>query len=111
MSSFGSRVCAAMLAAGLTVEAVAKKLKVTPQVVRRWRRDTEMHLSGAHLVELARLLNVRTHWLGTGEGPLERFNASQYTEPEMISAFRGLGPEEKRLLRDIVGVIMKYRQG
>lgn len=100
-----------MLAAGMSVEAVAKKLEVTPQVVRRWRRDKEMHLSGAHLVELARVLNVRTHWLGTGEGPVERFNASQYSEAEMLIAFRGLGPEERRLLRDIVGVIMKFREG
>ncbi len=111
LPTFGSRVKASMLTAGLSVELVAEKLEVTPQVVRRWRRDREMHLSAKHLIELALILNVRAHWLGTGEGPPQRFNSSSYTESEMLDAFRALGPDERRLLRDVVGVIMKYREG
>jgi hypothetical protein len=100
-----------MLAAGLDAISVAKKLPATPQAVRRWMKDKEPHMSAVHLIEVCRLLNVRAHWLATGEGSPSRFNATEYTEAEMLESFRALGPEERRLMRDIVGVILKYREG
>lgn len=67
-------------------------------------------MSAKNLIRLAVLLNVRAHWLATGEGPPSRFNATAYSETDMLNAFRALGPEERRLLRDVVSVILKYRE-
>ena len=106
---FATRLKAAMLAAGLDTKSVAKKLEVTPQVVRRWLRQKEPQMSAKNLVRLGVVLNVRAHWLATGEGPASRFNSSSYTEAEMIEAFHALSPAERRLLRDIVGIILKHR--
>lgn len=107
---FAGRLKAAMLAAALDTKSVADKLEVTPQVVRRWLRDKEPHMSAKHLVSLAAVLNVRAHWLATGEGPASRFNSSAYTEAEMVEAFRALSPSERKLLRDVVGIILKHRE-
>lgn len=110
VSNFGARVSALMMAAGLSNPAVAKKLGVTQQVVRRWRKDKEAHISGVHLVTLSRLLNVRCDWLATGEGPPSRFNAMEYTQSEMLQAFQALSALDRKLMRDLMGVILKYRE-
>lgn len=99
-----------MLAAGLDTKSVAAKLPATPQVVGRWLKDKEPHMSAKNLVRLAVLLNVRAHWLATGEGPAQRFNASEYTESDLLETLRALAPQDRRLMRDLMGVILKYRE-
>lgn len=108
---FAGRIKASMLAAGLDTQSVAEKVGVTPQVVRRWLKDKSPHMSAAHLIKLAVVLNVRAHWLAEGEGPVSRTNSAQYSREDMLAAFDALTPEERRMLRDIVGVILRNREG
>ena len=108
MHRFGKRLRVSMITAGVSLDSLAKQLGVSPQIVRKWIRDTEPHLSAKHLLDAAKLLHVRGHWLGTGEGPATRFHASEYSEEEMLKMFRALGERERVLLRDLAGIIFKY---
>lgn len=111
LPSFGKRLKAAMMAAGIFDNAeLAGKMNVPVQTIRRWLRMTDPDLSAKSLLRLAVILNVRAHWLGTGEGPLHRFHASTYTKEELTAAFDGLGERERVLLRDVMGTILRYRK-
>jgi hypothetical protein len=35
----------------------------------------------------------------------------EYSEPELISAFRTLEPKERVLVRDFIGLLMRYQDG
>lgn len=110
MPTFGARLKAAMLAAGVTeTEVLAKKVGVSPQVTRKWLRDRCPHLSAENIVSLSEILNVRVLWLARGRGPIHSFTVKEYTEPELISAFRTLGAKEKVLVRDFIGLLMRYQ--
>lgn len=112
MTTFGNRLRAAMLAAGITeTDTLARRVGVSPQVIRKWLRDRCPHLSAENIVSLSEVLNVRVLWLAKGRGPIHSFTVREYTEPEMISAFRTLGPKEKILVRDFIGLLMRYQDG
>lgn len=101
-----------MLAAGITeTDTLARRVGVSPQVIRKWLRDRCPHLSAENIVSLSEILNVRVLWLAKGRGPIHSFTVREYTEPEMISAFRTLGPKEKILVRDFIGLLMRYQDG
>jgi transcriptional regulator with XRE-family HTH domain len=101
-----------MLAAGITeTEVLAKRCGVSPQVVRKWLRDEKPSLSAENIVSLSEQLNVRVMWLARGTGPLHSFTVSAYTEPELLSAFRTLGKKERVLVRDFIGLLMRYQDG
>jgi len=109
MTKFGVRLRAAMLAAGITeTEVLAKRVGVSPQVVRKWLRDEKPSLSAENIVSLSEQLNVRVMWLARGTGPLHSFTVAAYTEPELLSAFRTLGKKERVLVRDFIGLLMRY---
>jgi len=46
-------------------------------------------------------------WLGLGKGPVHSFDAKEYTEAELLSAFRALDRKDKALVRDFIGLIIK----
>ena len=111
MIKFGTRLRAAMLAAGITeTEVLAKRVGVSPQVVRKWLRDEKPSLSAENIVSLSELLNVRVIWLARGTGQLHAFTVKEYSEPELISAFRALGKKERIFVRDIIGLLMRYQE-
>lgn len=70
MNSLGSRLILARNKAGLTQNDVAGKLHVSAQAVSLWERD-ENAPDIMKLPELARLYNVTTDWLLSGEAPDE----------------------------------------
>ena len=110
--SFGSRLKASMLASGISeTEVLAKKVGVSAQVVRKWLRSEKPALSAENIVSLSEVLNVRVLWLANGRGPIHSFTVREYTEPELISAFRALGQKEKILVRDFIGLLMRYQDG
>jgi transcriptional regulator with XRE-family HTH domain len=110
MSTFGLRLKAAMLAAGVVdTDSLAKRVGVSPQVVRKWLRDKEPSLSAENIVSLSEVLNVRVLWLARGRGPIHSFTVKEYTEPELLSAFRTLGKKERVLVRDFIGLLMRYQ--
>lgn len=112
MGTFGARLKASMMAAGITDTAVlAGKVGVSPQVVRKWLRDRCPHLSAENIVSLSEILNVRILWLAKGRGPIHSFTVREYTEPELLDAFRTLGHKEKVLVRDFIGLLMRYQDG
>jgi transcriptional regulator with XRE-family HTH domain len=111
MHRFGVRLKTAMTAAGIkNAEDLARKSGIPPQVIRRWLKDEEPHLSARHLLDIARLLHVRVHWLGTGEGPKLRFHATRYTEADMLEAFRSLGERERVIVRDFIGCMLRFME-
>jgi transcriptional regulator with XRE-family HTH domain len=110
MSTFGLRLKAAMLAAGVVdTDSLAKRVGVSPQVVRKWLRDKEPSLTAENIVSLSETLNVRVMWLARGTGQLHNFTVKEYTEPELLSAFRTLGKKERVLVRDFIGLLMRYQ--
>lgn len=110
MPTFGLRLKAAMLAAGVTeTETLAKRVGVSPQVIRKWLRSKNAALSAENIVSLSEVLNIRVLWLARGRGPIHSFTVKEYTEPELISAFRTLGAKEKVLVRDFIGLLMRYQ--
>lgn len=110
MPDFGTRLKSAMLTAGVKgAKELAVKAGVSPQVVRRWLSNTEPHLSAKHLLQVAKVLHVRAHWLGSGEGPANRFHANEYNERELLQTFRNLNNRERVLLRDIMGIVLKFK--
>lgn len=110
MSTFGLRLKAAMLAAGVVdTDSLAKRVGVSPQVVRKWLRDKEPSLSAENIVSLSEVLNVRVLWLARGRGTIHSFTVKEYTEPELLSAFRTLGKKERVLVRDFIGLLMRYQ--
>ncbi len=109
MTRFGERLKSAMFAAGVeNAEALAKLIGVTPQIVRKWMRDEKIRLSAENIVSLAEHLNVRIKWLARGTGQIHNFTVRSYTEAELIGAFRTLGKREKILVRDFIGMLMRY---
>jgi len=112
MPNFGARLRGSMLAAGVTeTESLAKRVGVSAQVVRKWLRSENPALSAENIVSLSEVLNVRVLWLANGRGPIHSFTVKEYTEPELISAFRTLGAKEKILVRDFIGLLMRYQDG
>jgi transcriptional regulator with XRE-family HTH domain len=112
MPTFGARLRAAMLAAGISENhELARRLKVTPQVVRKWLREEKPSLSAENIVSLSEVLNVRVIWLARGTGQVHNFTVSKYSEAELIDAFRTLGTKEKIMLRDFIGLLMRYQDG
>ena len=110
MITFGERLKAAMLASGVTeTEVLAKRVGVSPQVVRKWLRSENPNLSAENIVSLSEALNIRVLWLARGRGPIHSFTVKTYTEPELVSAFRTLGAKEQILLRDFIGLLMRYQ--
>lgn len=110
MATFGARLKAAMLAAGITDNAsIAERIGVSPQIVRKWLRDKSPNLSAGNIVSLSEVLNVRVMWLANARGPIHAFTAQGYTDAEMIDAFRTLTDADKRLVRDFIGLLMRYQ--
>ena len=100
-----------MLAAGVTnTEILARRLKVSPQVIRKWLRDTKPRLSAENIVSLSEHLNVRVMWLCKGNGPIHAFSAAEYTDTELLKAFVVLGVKDRRLVRDFVGMLMRHAE-
>ena len=112
MIKFGTRLRAAMLAAGIREnKELARRLKVSPQVVRKWLREEKPSLSAENIVSLSEVLNVRVIWLARGTGQLHNFTVREYSEPELVDAFRTLGKKERVLVRDFIGLLMRYQDG
>jgi transcriptional regulator with XRE-family HTH domain len=110
MSKFGERLKGAMLAAGLTDTAVlAEKINVSPQIIRKWLRSRTPNLSAGNIVSLSEALNVRVLWLANARGPIHAFTAQGYSDAEMVNAFRTLTDVDKRLVRDFIGLLMRYQ--
>ncbi len=109
MPTFGKRLEAAMTAAGMSASSLGKQIGVAPQVVNRWLKMPEPNLSARNLLRTAETLKVRVFWLGAGKGPIQSFMAYEYSEAELLSSFRTLGKKEKVLVRDFIGLVMRYR--
>jgi len=108
--AFGLRLKAAMFAAGIpAADMLASRVGVSPQVIRKWLRDTTPRLNAENIVSLSQTLNVRVLWLANGRGPIHSFTAGEYTEPELLGAFRTLGKKEQVLLRDFIGLLMRHQ--
>lgn len=107
---FGARLRAAMVAAGLkSAEQVAEKIGVTPQAVRRWMRMKNPDLSAQNLLDLSEALQVRAFWLGTGRGPISRFNAISVDPYDLLKMFSALEDKEKVFALDMMELLIRYR--
>ncbi len=67
IATFGDRLTAAREAAGMTPEALAKRLGVKKSTMRSWENDLSEPRAN-RLSMLAGLLNVSMMWLINGEG-------------------------------------------
>lgn len=67
IATFGDRLTAAREAAGMTQEALAKRLGVKKSTLRNWENDLSEPRAN-RLSMLAGLLNVSMMWLINGEG-------------------------------------------
>lgn len=85
--TLGKRIGQLRRAKGITQEALAEKLGVTPQAVSKWENDGSCP-DIALLPELAKILGISTDELLTGN------------QPE--TAMRLLPPEERKELKDMM---------
>lgn len=112
MQTFGERLKDSMRICGMATAAeLAEKAPVSEQIIRKWLKSTEPRLSAMHLIEISMLLNVRATWLATGKGPVSRFHTREYTEEDMLKAYRALGPKGRIMFRDLAGVVIKNVEG
>ena len=68
VATFGDRLEAARMAAGLSVEDLAQRLGVRDSTIGAWEADA-WEPRGNRLQMLAGMLNVSLMWLMTGKGP------------------------------------------
>ena len=68
VATFGDRLEAARVAAGLTADELAQRLGVRDSTIKAWEAD-EWEPRGNRLQMLAGMLNVSLVWLMTGKGP------------------------------------------
>lgn len=68
VATFGDRLEAARMAAGLSVEELAARIGVRARTVRSWEAD-EFEPRGNRLQMLAGMLSVSLTWLMSGQGP------------------------------------------
>jgi transcriptional regulator with XRE-family HTH domain len=68
VATFGDRLEAARVAAGLDTDALAQILGVRDSTMKAWEAD-EWEPRGNRLQMLAGMLNVSLMWLMTGKGP------------------------------------------
>ncbi|GLS86459.1 transcriptional regulator [Cypionkella aquatica] len=68
VATFGDRLEAARLAAGLSAEDLAQRLGVRDSTITAWEADA-WEPRGNRLQMLAGMLNVSLMWLMTGKGP------------------------------------------
>ena len=54
---------------------------------------------------------MRVIWLARGTGQVHNFTVREYSEPELVDAFRTLGKKERVLVRDFIGLLMRYQDG
>lgn len=111
---FGSRLSAAMFAAGFTTnKLLIKKVSgITEKEVRDWRKNKQIPgaMLAKTLIDLSVSLNVRAFWLAEGQGPIHRFTAAEYSEKELVSAFCTLPKRHKAMVRDMIGLIMRSNE-
>jgi transcriptional regulator with XRE-family HTH domain len=91
IATFGDRMTAAREAAGMTQEALAKRLGVKKSTLRNWENDVAEPRAN-RLSMLAGLLNVSMMWLINGEG-------------EGID-----GPEVETVPSDLTEIILEIRE-
>jgi transcriptional regulator with XRE-family HTH domain len=91
IATFGDRMTAAREAAGMTQEALAKRLGVKKSTLRNWENDVAEPRAN-RLSMLAGLLNVSMMWLINGEG-------------EGID-----GPDVETVPSDLTDIILEIRE-
>ncbi|MBM2323565.1 MULTISPECIES: helix-turn-helix domain-containing protein [Marivita] len=91
IATFGDRMTAAREAAGMTQEALAKRLGVKKSTLRNWENDVAEPRAN-RLSMLAGLLNVSMMWLINGEG-------------EGID-----GPDAETVPSDLTEIILEIRE-
>lgn len=99
-ATFGDRVAAAREAAGMSQEALAKRLGVKLRTLQAWE-DDQAEPRANRLSMLAGLLNVSIVWLITGEGE----GLSEPTEEDLLT------PDMKAVLTEIRALRGQFRAG
>lgn len=70
-STFGERIRALMIANGYSVQDLADRCNVSPQLVRRWVKLKKPSVSAENLLNLSTALHARMLWLVAARGPLD----------------------------------------
>lgn len=99
-ATFGDRVAAAREAAGMSQEALAKRLGVKLKTLQAWEDDLGEPRAN-RLSMLAGLLNVSIVWLITGEG-------EGLSQPDVDAA---LTPDVTAVLTEIRALRGQFRDG
>lgn len=108
MEPFGERMKKAAAYAGVEISqtAIAKSLGTNKQTVNRWFSGSEPRLG--MLFHIAETWRINAHWLATGEGTMlgiEKAEALNRQEAELITAYRSAQPEGKNSMRAVAKAV------
>lgn len=95
-AGFGRRLELAIVQAGTTKGALAKRLGKSPQQVSNWLRRDDPPSPGI-VSDLARTLGVQPGWLAFGEGEEERAEDALHDPSEGADETPGIGEDEIRM--------------
>lgn len=94
-TTFGQRLRTARKAAGLTLEALARKVGTTRSALAQYENGRLVECKASMLFPICDTLKVSPRWLGTGIGPAAYVGGLSEDERDMILALRQI-PESSR---------------
>ncbi|WP_425477033.1 helix-turn-helix domain-containing protein [Cognatiluteimonas weifangensis] len=99
MMQLGDRIKSARERACLSQAELASQSGITQQSLSNLERGKSRSLNGDALLQMARALGCSPDWLVYGDGASSSDSAAlREDEQLLLSIFRGLGREEKRLV-------------
>jgi len=128
MQSLADRIRIARTEAGLSKAALAKAVGVSGPTVTDWESGKISQLRASNLLRLATVLQVSADWLESGKGPMRPIapvpmsgthpgdtavssnnNALSREEAAMLDLYRGLSPDDRTRLREIMSALASAR--
>jgi phage repressor protein C with HTH and peptisase S24 domain len=109
MSTLAERMALAMQRSGITQAQLARAAGVKPPSVNNWLSGATKELKGNSAVRAARAMNVSSHWLTTGRGPIDHVEDLDSSEiPDDYEAVRRV---EFKLSAGVSGFEVEYLNG
>lgn len=69
LATMGCRVAYAVRRSGLSVEAIADKIKISKQSIYQWIDGQTKNIRNEYLFAFADVTGLNARWIATGEGP------------------------------------------
>lgn len=109
MNTLADRLQFALKESGLTKTALWKGCKLSSGAITQWFDGTVKTISGANLLNAARILGVSPDWLATGKGEMKATKSA--TDVDEHSDFKAIKRVKFKLSAGISGYEIEYLNG